>query len=67
MKKILFSMIVATFIAFGSVYQAAASPLDDAKAMAEEAAAYMKANGKEKGLAEIQNPQGKFKKGDCSL
>lgn len=41
-----------------------ASPLDDAKGLAEKAATYVKANGKEKGLAEINDPKGPFVKGD---
>jgi cytochrome c len=41
-----------------------ADKADDAKALAEKAAAYWKANGKDKALAEINNPQGQFVKGD---
>jgi|WetSurMetagenome_2_1015567.scaffolds.fasta_scaffold41654_2 cytochrome c len=41
----------------------AASP-EDAKALAKAAAAYVRTNGKEKGIAEISNPKGQFVKGD---
>ena len=41
-----------------------ASTLEEAKAFAEKAAAYMKANGKDKAVAEFNNPKGQFFKGD---
>ena len=46
---------------FGTVY---AATLDEAKALGEKAAVYVKANGKEKGIAEINNPKGQFVKGE---
>jgi cytochrome c len=39
------------------------TPLHDAKALAEKAAAFCKANGKEKRIAEIGNLNGQFAKG----
>jgi len=37
---------------------------DQAQGMVDEAAAFMQANGKEKTLAELNNPRGKFAKGE---
>jgi signal transduction histidine kinase len=42
----------------------AGSEADEAKAMVEKAAALVKAEGTEKALAEIGNPQGQFVKGE---
>jgi cytochrome c len=52
-------LVVMSF--FGTVY---AATLEEAKALGEKAAAYVKANGKEKGIAEINNPKGQFVKGE---
>jgi len=49
---------------FCAVCVVQASQLDDAKALAEKAAAYVKAHGKDKGISEIGNPKGQFVKGD---
>jgi len=38
--------------------------MDEAKALTEKAAAYWKANGREKAIAEINNPKGQFVKGE---
>jgi cytochrome c len=64
MKKLVCSMVVAIAVVFAAVCLVQAAPLDDAKTLAEKAAAYVKANGKEKGIAEIANPKGQFVKGD---
>ena len=66
MKKILVSLIVSAALLFGAAYvvQAAPPTKAEAKAMAEKAAAYWKANGKEKAVAEINNPHGQFTKGE---
>jgi cytochrome c len=45
-------------------FAAQAATLDEAKALAEKASAFWKANGKDKALAEISNPNGQFVKGD---
>ena len=42
----------------------ASSSAEQAKAMVEEAVAFFNAQGKEKALAEINNPKGKFVKGE---
>jgi cytochrome c len=44
-----------------------ASTLEEAKALTEKAAAYMKANGKDKSIAEFNNPNGEFVKGDLYI
>lgn len=40
---------------------------DEAKAMAEKAVAYFKANGKDKAVAAFNDPQGEFVKGDLDI
>jgi hypothetical protein len=45
-----------------SLAQCIASTLEEAKTLGEKAAAYVKANGKEKGAAEIGNLKGQSKK-----
>jgi cytochrome c len=65
MKKnliVLFSCVM--LLSFIVPAMAQAATLDEAKALAKEAAAFVKANGREKGIAEIINPKGKFVKGD---
>jgi len=42
----------------------AGTPAEEAKAMVEEAVAFLNAQGKEKALAEISNPKGKFARGE---
>jgi cytochrome c len=54
-------MFLAVAFFFGTVY---AATLDEAKALGEKAAAFVKANGKDKGIAEINNPKGQFVKGE---
>ena len=64
MKKAVSRMVVALVVVFAAVCLAHATPLDDAKTLAQKAAAYVKTNGKDKGIAEISNPKGQFVKGD---
>jgi cytochrome c len=64
MKKVVMGILLVTCMVFGVTVIAQASPQDDAKALAEKAAAYMKANGKDKAIAEINNPSGQFVKGE---
>jgi cytochrome c len=54
-------MFLAVAFFFGTVH---AATLEEAKALGEKAAAYVKANGKEKGAAEIGNLKGQFVKGE---
>ena len=42
----------------------ASTPAEEAKAMVEEAVTFLNAHGREKALAEINNPKGKFVKGE---
>jgi cytochrome c len=54
-------MFFAVMFFVGAVY---AATLEEAKALGEKAAVYVKANGKEKGVSEIANPKGQFVKGE---
>ena len=64
MKRIVVSLVlVAAFVTFAAHLAQAATP-EDAKAMAEKAVAFWKANGKDKAVAEFNNPKGQFVKGD---
>ncbi len=64
MKK-LFALMVAVFFLFGSVtFLYAAGTTGEAKALVDKAAAFMKANGKEKTIAEVTKAKGQFDKGD---
>lgn len=64
MKKILV-MAIALFVFLAPVLAAAAeNPQQDAKALVEAAAAFLKANGKEATLAECNKAGGQFDKGD---
>ncbi|MBK8167438.1 MAG: cache domain-containing protein [bacterium] len=64
MKKILV-MAIALFAFLAPVLGAAADdPQQEAKALVESAAAFLKANGKEATLAEMNKAGGQFVKGD---
>lgn len=64
MKKVTVCFAVALAVFFGAALVAHAATADDAKALAQKAAAFYKANGKEKAIAEFNNPKGQFVKGD---
>lgn len=64
MKTVLVGVVLAFFVAFGVASVCSAGTMDEAKAMAEKAAAYWKANGKEKAIAAFNDPKGQFVKGD---
>lgn len=64
MKKVLAGIALVICVVFGASFMAQAATQDEAKAVAEKAAAYMKANGKDKAIAEFNNPTGQFTKGD---
>lgn len=65
MRKALCIMVLVTFCSvLGGAYVAYATTADDVKAMAEKALAYWKANGKDKAVAEFNNPAGQFRKPD---
>jgi len=64
MGKLVRSLVMVGIFIFAAACIANAATLDEAKAMAQKAAAFVKANGKEKAVAEFNNPAGQFKKGD---
>jgi cytochrome c len=63
-RKVVGLIVAAVTVIFVSILTVQAVSPDDAKALAEKATAYWKANDKDKALAEINNPQGQFVKGD---
>lgn len=67
MKHVALGVAAVMIVVLGLVYVAQASSLDDAKALAVKAAAFWKANGKEKALAEFNNAKGSFVKGDLYI
>lgn len=57
MKKITLGLLISLlFVSFAF----AASPTDEAKTMVDKAVAFIKANGKDKSMAEFNNQKGKF-------
>jgi cytochrome c len=67
MKKLLTGILLVTCMVFGAIHIAQASTSEEAKALVEKGAAYMKANGKDKAIAEFNNPNGEFVKGDLYI
>ncbi|MCX5826770.1 MAG: cache domain-containing protein [Deltaproteobacteria bacterium] len=64
MKKLLLLIFVGLFIFAGATFVYAGGTKAEAKALVERAAEFLKANGKEKTLAEISKPEGQFDKGE---
>jgi len=64
MRRAVICMTVFAFVVLVAGYSVQAATQADAKAMVEKAVAYWKANGKEKAIAEFNNPTGQFVKGD---
>jgi cytochrome c len=64
MKKMGIGLVSVMVTLFFLVTLVQASTLEEAKAFAEKAAAFVKANGKDKAVAEFSNPKGQFVKGD---
>ena len=64
MKRAVVICLFCLFLAGFSGHIYAAGTADEAKAMVGKADAYMKANGKEKAFAEINNTKGMFVKDD---
>jgi cytochrome c len=62
-KKCLIVLCVGLIGAGVVNFTLAATPAEEAKTMVEEAVAFLNAQGKEKAIAEISNPKGKFVKG----
>jgi cytochrome c len=54
-------------VVFGMALVAGAATQEDAKAMVEKGVAFWKANGKDKAIAEFNNPKGQFVKGDIYI
>jgi cytochrome c len=63
MKKTLPFIFIVLFIFAGAACVHVSGTLAEAKALAEKAVEFLKANGKEKTLAEISKPGGQFDKG----
>ena len=67
MKRIVVSLLlIAAFVTFAAHLAQAATP-EDAKALADKALVFWKANGKDKAVAEFNNPKGQFVKGDLYI
>ncbi len=64
MKRIVVCVALAAVFMFSTAIVAFSATPDDAKALAEKAMAFYKANGREKAIAEFNNPKGQFVKGD---
>ena len=65
MKRILCGAVLIAFLfLIGTACTVNAATFEEAKGLAEKAAAFWKANGKEKAVAEINNPKGRFTKGE---
>jgi cytochrome c len=62
MKRVLAVTLVAMFLlaSFSAVYAAEKGTTVEAEALVKKAVAFMKANGKDKALAEFSNPKGQF-------
>ena len=67
MKKLFTGILMAVFFCMAVVPMLHAATIDEAKAMVEKADAYLKANGKDKAIAEFNNPKGQFVKGDLYI
>lgn len=67
MKRFGFIVAAVVMVVFGFMCMSQAATVEDAKAMAEKAAAFWKANGKEKAITEFNNSKGQFVKGDLYI
>ena len=61
------ALAATTTVACGGVWAAEHASAAEAEAMVKKGVAYVKANGKDKGYAEISNKQGQFKDRDLYL
>jgi signal transduction histidine kinase len=64
MKRAVVAVFMSLFFLVAVTDICRAASADEAKAMVDKAVAYWKANGKDKTVAEINNPEGQFVKGD---
>ena len=67
MKKVFTGVIMAVFFVLCTGLEVHAVNLADAKALVEKAYSYMKTNGKDKAIAEFNNPKGRFANTDLCL
>ena len=63
-RNLILTIVVVAFCIVGLAHVAHAITMDEAKANADKAAEFIKANGMEKARAEICNPHGRFTKGE---
>jgi cytochrome c len=63
-RKILITVILCLFVAVSVSAQQQRGTPEEAKMLVEKAVAYVKANGEEKAIKELNNPKGEFVKGD---
>lgn len=59
-KSVLMAMLLAVGLSMPAMASAERGTKEEAKAMVERAAAFLKENGKDKAVAEFNNPNGKF-------
>ena len=64
MKKIAKTLVPIFIFMFGFTGLAGAATMEEAKDLGIKAAAYVKANGKDKAIQELNNPKGQFVKGE---
>jgi cytochrome c len=68
MKRLmLVAVVAATIFVCGAGAAHAQSQREQAQAMVDKAVAYIKANGKDKAIAEFNNPAGRFIKGEIFI
>lgn len=67
MKKIFIAGLIGVFFIGTATAVYAAGSKEDAKALVEKAAAFIKAQGKDKALAEFNKPKGQFDKGELYI
>jgi cytochrome c len=67
MKKTVLVVIGCLFVLGLLTTIVSASSREEAKVLVEKAIVYYKANGQDKGFAEINNPNGQFTKGDLYI
>jgi cytochrome c len=67
LRRLKFSLCVLLVPLFLVGTAVAAGSAEDAQALVEKAVAYVKANGKDKGVAAFNDPKGEFVKGDLYI
>lgn len=67
MKKFFIAGLIGVFFMGTVTAVYAAGSREDAKALVEKAAAFVKAQGKDKALAEFSKPKGQFDKGELYI